>query len=73
MKRVEGACVELTQAFETREEFDRYVARMDKRHEKYRILEETSSPKYDVVVKMIKGYGTYSIGDYLKNEAEAKA
>jgi hypothetical protein len=65
VKRVISACVEQTLKFDGEEEFQTYFHRFDRRGTKYKIVGKEAKPGLGIIVKIIKEYTTYPLGDYI--------
>jgi len=80
MKRVQSACLEQTIHFQLKEdvighaaalravmeEVTQYKVQLDRKHVKYKILEESTQPDGSILVKIKRQYNNYDLGDYLK-------
>lgn len=78
MKRIKSACLEQTVHFElkadieheaavlaVRQEAEKYKQSMDRRHVKYKVLEEKTLPDGSIQMKIKKQYNCYPCGEYL--------
>ena len=78
MKRIKSACLEQTIHFELKadlekeeavqgvqREVEHYKLSMDRRHVKYKVLEENTLPDGSIQMKIKKQYNSYPCGDYL--------
>lgn len=78
MKRVKAACIQQTLHFMLKEdipheeavrgvqtEYAHYKELLDRRHTKYRIVEEQTQPDGSILIKIIKQYNSIDCGDYL--------
>jgi hypothetical protein len=65
VKRIISACLEQTFDFERDDEFKTFFSRYDRRGTKYKIVGKETTPDKHVVVRIVKEYNTYPIGDYL--------
>jgi hypothetical protein len=66
VKRVVSACVEETQKFETEDEYQAYMSKLEHKKAKYKIFDKQTHSDNTVTVKMIRSHGAYPIGDYLE-------
>jgi len=78
MKRVKAACIQQTLHFMLKEdvpheeavravqaEYVHYKELLERRHTKYRIVEEQTQPDGSILVKIIKQYNAIDCGEYL--------
>lgn len=78
MKRVQAACLEQTIHFQLKEELGHaaalravaeevagYKQQMERKHIKYKVVEETTLPDGSVLLKIKRQYNSYDLGDYL--------
>lgn len=78
MKRVKAACICQTLHFMLKEdlghayaiknvkkEYENYIAGLEKKHTKYKIIEETVQPDGSIIVKIKKQYNNSDVGEYL--------
>ena len=78
MKRIKAACICQTLHFMLKEdighdyavslvkqEVEMYKKGLDRRHTKYKILDETQQPDGSIMVKIVKQYNQSPVGDYL--------
>lgn len=78
MKRVQAACLEQTIHFQLKEELGHaaalravgeemsgYKQQMERKHIKYKVVEEATQPDGSVLLKIKRQYNSYDLGDYL--------
>lgn len=65
LKRIISACVELTVKFENEQVYKKYLNFLERRRIKYRIIDNKTLPDNEIIIKIIKSYNNYSVGDYL--------
>lgn len=65
MKRILKACLQQTIKFEMYEEYTKYLADLDKKKIKYRIVAEEKVSDGSVIVKIKKQYNGYECDEYL--------
>ena len=80
MKRVKYACLDQTIHFQLKEdlighegaakavkdELAQFKAQLERKHSKYKIIEETVQPDDSIILKIKKQYNDYDCGDYLE-------
>ena len=65
LKRIMKACLEQTIKFEMNEEYRKYIAELDKKKTKYKIINENKQADGSVIIEIKKQYNTYPCEDYL--------
>lgn len=79
MKRVKYACLEQTIHFQLKEdnigheaamkavkdELENYKSSLDRKHTKYKILDEQVQSDGSIIIKIKRQYNDYSCGEYL--------
>jgi len=65
MKRIMHACLEQTNIFETREEYETYLAQLKRKKAVFKIVSETTREDGAVIVAVKKQYLHYDVGQYL--------
>lgn len=78
MKRVKAACICQTLHFLlkedlphemavklVRQEVEQYQRELERRHTRYKIVEQSDEPDGSVLLKVIKQYNATPVGDYL--------
>jgi hypothetical protein len=78
MKRVKAACICQTLHFLlkedlphemavklVRQEVEQYQRNLERRHTRYKIVEQSDEPDGSILLKVIKQYNAMPVGDYL--------
>lgn len=65
MKRIRSACLEQTLKFENESDLQLYLSGLARRRTKYRLVDRKDMPDRSVVVKIIRDYNNYPLGEYL--------
>lgn len=65
MKRVISACIEQTNKFESEKDYETYIRGLNRKHVKYKIVDKEIQSDKSLIVKVIRDYGNYPIGDYV--------
>ena len=78
MKRIQSACLEQTVHFElnkdiahseavslSKRELDSYKTNLERRHARFKIVEETTLPDGSFQIKIKKQYNSYDCGNYI--------
>lgn len=78
MKRVKAACICQTLHFLlkedlphemavklVRQEVEQYQRELERRHTRYKIVEQSDEPDGSILLKVIKQYNAMPVGDYL--------
>lgn len=65
MKRILSACIEQTQRFESERDYQIFISGMERKRTKYKILEKDVQQDI-IVVKLLREYNNYPVGDYLE-------
>lgn len=65
MKRILTACLEQTIKFELYEEYTKYIADLEKKNTKYKVVDEVKQSDGSVIIKIKKQYNGYDCGEYL--------
>jgi hypothetical protein len=78
MKRISAACLLQTVVFQpkddigkdaaatlVKEEVAKYKANLERNRTNYKITEETARPDGSILIKIMRQYNSYKIGDYL--------
>lgn len=78
MKRISAACLLQTIVFQSKddigkdaaaahvkEEAEKYKSALERSRTKYKITEETTQPDGSIMIKIMRQYNSYKIGDYL--------
>ncbi len=60
MKRIQSDCLAQTVLFETREDLEKYIAGLQKKHVKYRIENESAKGNGSVLIKIKRQYNNYA-------------
>ncbi|MDR3332076.1 MAG: hypothetical protein LBT08_05550 [Synergistaceae bacterium] len=64
MKRILSACLEQTIKFESEEEHQAFIANLNRKGVKHKVVGAKSQPDNSVMVKLIRDYNRHPIGDY---------
>ena len=48
-----------------KEEYEHYKRQLDRKHTKYKIVEESIQPDGSIIIKVKKQYNDHDCGDYL--------
>ncbi len=79
MKRIKYACLDQTIHFQLREdllgheaavravkdELAQFKTQLERKHAKFKVVEETVQPDESIILKIKKQYNNYDCGDYL--------
>ena len=72
MKRIQAACICQTLSFRPKAalrlseaEVASYKDQLEKRHTRYKVVEEAPQPDGSILVKILKQYNSAPVGDYL--------
>lgn len=65
MKRIISACLEQTQKFESEDSYQAHINSLERKRIKYKIIDKQTQPDNTIIVKLIRDYGEYFVGDYL--------
>ena len=78
MKRVKAACICQTLHFmlkedvahdwavrQVKQEVEQYKLGLDRKHTKYKIVDEAVQPDGSIIIKILKQYNASPVGDYL--------
>ena len=65
MKRIISACIEQTNKFESEKDYETYIRGLNRKRVKYKIVDKKIQPDNSLIVKVIRDYSNYSIGDYV--------
>lgn len=78
MKRIQAACICQTLSFRPKDPMDpkaalrlseaevaSYKDQLEKRHTRYKVVEEVPQPDGSILVKILKQYNSAPVGDYL--------
>lgn len=66
MKRIISACLEQTQKFETEDDYQIFIKGLERKRVKYKIINKQIQSDNTVMVKIIRDYNHYPIGDYFE-------
>jgi hypothetical protein len=65
VQRIISACLEQTEKFSTEKEYQTYVSILERMHVKFKIIDRQIYPDNTIIVKVIRDYDNYPVGDYL--------
>lgn len=64
MKRIQSACLEQTSRFESEADFSDYIAKLQVKGTKYKLLSSETAADASVTTKMKLQYQNYETGEY---------
>lgn len=67
MKRIVAACLAQTNRFECEADYQAYLAELERKNSRFRIVDVQKQPDDSILVKIKKQYNSYDVGSYLED------
>lgn len=65
VKRIMSACLEQTNRFESMLDYEAYIANLNRKKVRYKIVEMNTVGNGNVIAQIKKQYNNYDVGNYL--------